>query len=113
MAKKLKSPSKKKSTKKSTTSTKPQPVADHPNRLFVADYNEEALFADGFDDCIIGVSMRCGGEALAAYDYDAVIDKLVKDSEMSYEEAVEYFEFNIAGAWVGDMTPIFIKKVDR
>jgi hypothetical protein len=29
---------------------------------------------------------------------------------MSYEEAVEYFEVNTAGAWVGETTPIFIKR---
>tara|TARA_R100001086_G_C11757397_1_gene237114 strand:- start:607 stop:723 length:117 start_codon:yes stop_codon:yes gene_type:complete len=25
------------------------------------------------------------------------------------EEAVEYFEFNIIGAWVGETTPLFIR----
>ena len=33
---------------------------------------------------------------------------------MPYEEAVEYFEFNVAGAWVGEQTPIFVDlKEDR
>ena len=29
---------------------------------------------------------------------------------MSDEEAVEYFEFNVTGAWVGENTPIFFEK---
>ena len=29
---------------------------------------------------------------------------------MSHEEAVEYFEFNIVGAWIGDDTPCFIDR---
>ena len=42
-----------------------------------------------------------------AYDYDKVIKILMED--MSYEEAVEYFDFNVIGGWVGDSTPVFIK----
>jgi hypothetical protein len=30
---------------------------------------------------------------------------------MDQEEASEYFEFNIAGAYVGERTPIFIAKI--
>ena len=42
-----------------------------------------------------------------AYDYDKVIEILTED--MSYEDAVEYFEFNIIGAWMGETTPLFIR----
>jgi len=28
---------------------------------------------------------------------------------MEYDEAVEYFDFNIKGAWVGETTPVFIR----
>ena len=28
---------------------------------------------------------------------------------MSHEEAVEYFDYNIAGAFVGDQTPVFLQ----
>ncbi len=40
-----------------------------------------------------------------------VIDILMGDG-MTYEEAVEYFEFNIAGAWVGESTPFFLQKME-
>jgi len=29
--------------------------------------------------------------------------------DMSYEDAVDFFNFNIAGAWMGDGTPLFLK----
>jgi len=32
---------------------------------------------------------------------------MVKDG-MTYEEAVEYFEYNQMGAWVGERTPCFL-----
>ncbi len=28
---------------------------------------------------------------------------------MSHDEATEFFEFNILGAWVGEGTPCFVK----
>jgi len=33
---------------------------------------------------------------------------LARDSEMTHEEATEYFEFNTLGAWVGENTPLFL-----
>ena len=68
------------------------------------------LKMDGFNDCIMGVCRRFGQEDIIAYDYDKVIEKLMLD--MTYDEAVEYFEFNQIGAWVGDQTPCFIQPYD-
>ena len=28
---------------------------------------------------------------------------------MTYEEAIEYFDYNILGAWMGEYTPVFIQ----
>lgn len=70
----------------------------------------DLLKADGFDDAIIGVVERIGVQAIC-YDQEKVIDILMGNG-MTYEEAVEYFEFNIAGAWVGDSTPFFLQKMD-
>jgi len=74
------------------------------------DLNPNALFADGFDDAIIGYAKRCGQPALVAYDVEKCISILQRD--MSYEEAVEYFDFNVAGAWVGEHTPLFLYSTD-
>ena len=32
--------------------------------------------------------------------------------DMSHEEAQEYFDFNVIGAWVGEGTPIFIEVIE-
>jgi len=47
---------------------------------------------------------------VALYDYEKVIEHLMED--MSREEAVEYFEFNVVGAWHGDDTPAFFYHKD-
>ena len=68
------------------------------------------LVADGFDDCILGVAERCGDGDVVAYDVDAMIQSLVKQG-MTEEEAEEYFSFNIGGAYVGEQTPVFIRRL--
>ena len=75
----------------------------------ISEMYPELLKADGFDEAIIGVVERIGVQAIC-YDQDKVIEILMRD--MSEEEAIEYFEFNIAGAWVGESTPFFLQKMD-
>jgi hypothetical protein len=69
----------------------------------------ELLTADGFDKAIVGVVHRMDTMAIC-YDKNKVIEILMED--MSYEDAIEYFEFNIAGAWVGESTPFFLEIMD-
>jgi len=69
------------------------------------------LIADGFDEAVLGVARRCGQPDLIAYDVEKIIEILVTRDDMTYEEAVEFFDFNIAGAWMGEETPIFIIKM--
>ena len=79
------------------------------------DFGEEAetmLFADGFDDAIVGVGSAFGGDLCAIYDADAIVESLMKQG-MDYAEAMEFYDFNIAGAYVGEQTPIFMHKVER
>jgi hypothetical protein len=81
----------------------------------VDQFGEEAetmLFADGFDDAIVGVGNTFGGTLSAVYDADLVIDILMKEG-MDYAEAMEHFDYNIAGSYVGEQTPIFIHKIER
>lgn len=66
---------------------------------------EEFLFADGWDDAIIGVS----NDMKIVYDSEKIIEMLSQD--MSYDEAMEYFYFNIEGAYVGEKTPIYVNTL--
>jgi len=66
----------------------------------------ECLTADGFDEAIIGIS-QCN-TVKAVYSSKKCIDILMKRDKMSKEDAVEFFEFNVVGSYMGDNTPIFI-----
>lgn len=68
----------------------------------------DCLKMDGYDDCIIGVCYAFGQEPRIAYDKDKVIEKLM-DEGMELEEAQEFHEFNQAGAYMGNRTPVFIE----
>ena len=64
--------------------------------------------AEGFDHCIMGLS-RVANSYSIAYDEDKVISTLCDRDGMSLDDAREYYEFNIAGAFVGGGTPTFVR----
>ena len=70
------------------------------------------LKADGFNDAIIGVGSRCGKDDILVYDNDKIISILMKKDGMTFEEALEYFHFNILGSWVGEGTTMFLRKIE-
>ena len=82
-------------------------------REWLSGWNEEALLADGFEDAIVGICERFGAVPVVAYDRDKCIEILMDRDGMEDEEAVEYFEFNVAGSYVGDGTPVFLTLWDK
>ena len=79
------------------------------NRKEIAEQYPELLVADGFDKAIIGVSTSFNKMSVA-YDTNKCINILVRRDKMSREEAIEYFEYNVVGSYVGDHTPSFIER---
>jgi hypothetical protein len=61
-----------------------------------------------YDEAIIGVMERAGGESVIAYDTQKIL--AVLERSMSAEEAQEFFEYNILGAYMGDRTPVYITR---
>ena len=70
-------------------------------------YGGDILFCDGLDHALLGVALRFGQEPVACYSLPRVLSGFVAEG-MSPEEAQEYFDFNVIGAWVGEMTPCFV-----
>ena len=66
-----------------------------------------ALRADGFEEALIGYGYRFN-YPIAVYSRARCIDILMFDGIMEYEEATEYFDFNVVGAYVGESTPVFL-----
>jgi hypothetical protein len=67
---------------------------------------DKILLADGFDNAFIGVENYEPKKAL--YDTNKCVDILMERDGMDEDEAIEFFEFNVAGAYVGEHTPMFV-----
>lgn len=67
---------------------------------------DNLLIADGFDDCIIGVNSEY---TKVIYSYSKCVDVLMNRDEMTKEDAVEFMEFNVVSAYMGENTPIWCK----
>lgn len=61
-----------------------------------------------YDDAIIGVVEKAGGESVIAYDTQIILSIL--ERFMPIEDAQEFFEYNILGAYMGDKTPVYITR---
>jgi hypothetical protein len=79
------------------------------NREEIEEINPEALLCDGFDEAIIGMAERINLGPIVAYDVDKMLKIMVERDGMTYEEAMEYFDYNILGAWLGENTPVYIQ----
>ena len=66
------------------------------------------LFADGFDAAISGVIWD-GERTRVVYEMESILEILTVRDGMTYEEAVEYFDFNIAGSHMGEYTPFYLE----
>lgn len=80
----------------------------------ISELNPDALFIDGFDDAIIGITERHDIGALVVYSEEKIINKLIEDMDDDGEDekelmAIEYYEYNILGSWVGENGPLIVK----
>jgi hypothetical protein len=73
----------------------------------------DLLFMDPeyFDEAIIGVATNAVGMVAVAYSEPKVIELLIKHDKMTPDDAMEHYQFNILGSYVGENTPIFIDDV--
>lgn len=68
----------------------------------------EFLKADGFDNCVIGYEIETNR---LIYDVDKMIEKL-QDDIPNRDTALEYLEYNVLGAYVGEHTPIYMQGLE-
>lgn len=67
--------------------------------------DEEFIFYDGYDKAIIGVSDNLE----VVYSFEGIISILTQS--MEYEDAIEFFDYNISPMKLGDKTPIIVHPI--
>ena len=96
--------------------------------------DDEVIYYDGLKEAFIGLGHQQFNGPYAVYDREKAIEIIARDfynekkkeykfkkmnaeeklkvvqdvGDEAYMEAVEYFEYNTEGAWMGDRTPIFV-----
>ncbi len=71
---------------------------------------EECLTADGFDDALVGCTY--GANVVAVYDINKMVEILMNEGT-DYEDAVEFLDYNVVGAYLGDKTPLYVNFVTQ
>ena len=73
----------------------------------VEEHGMDLLFLseDFFDDAIVGVSYN----SQVVYDMDLMVDLFATNNDCTEEDALEYLEFNTWCAYVGELTPVFVR----
>ena len=80
-------------------------------KIIEAYSDHDILKADGFDDAVIGIATDFT-EPRLIYSVKKCLEIIKKELikkgyESSTEKAIEYFTFNVCGAWLGELTPIW------
>jgi len=68
---------------------------------------DDVVFADEFDDAIIGFSPN---DWRVVYSREKCINILMVRDEMPEEEAMDYLEYNTFNTYTGDKTPIWVEE---
>jgi hypothetical protein len=66
--------------------------------------DEDILKADGFDKAVIGIDLDT---MRLIYSKLKCVEVIMLTSDLSYDEAIEFLDFNVFGSYVGDLTPIW------
>ena len=85
-------------------------MSDKKQRILDLYPDTQFIFYDDIDDALIGVVTRFGQEPILCYDYYRCLAIYQERDGISHEEAVEHFEFNVIGGYVGPKTPCFLQK---
>jgi hypothetical protein len=77
----------------------------------MTDKEDMIMLVEGFEDAFIGIGTQFNRH-FAIYDRQKCIEILMVHDGMEEDDAEEYFEFNVAGAWVGHGTPVFVRRME-
>lgn len=85
-------------------------------RSLIEEYADEIdatlLLADGFDDAIVGVVWSPDNNPHVVYDKAKMLLVLVNRDGMTEEDASEYLDINVFGAYVGENTPMYMDVLE-
>jgi hypothetical protein len=82
-------------------------------REFIAQFNPDAIMWDDLDEAIVGLTTN----GVVVYDVNKIQEVLYagwkKDptDDVTMDDVIDYVEYNILGAYVGEFTPVHITSI--
>ena len=76
----------------------------------LAELNADAVTFDGFGDCVVGYASQFNNLPVVVYDHELMMEQLMREDDMTYEDAYEYLSFNVEGLWAGEFTPMIMRR---
>ncbi len=80
------------------------PILEH-----ITELNPEAIVLDGLDDAIVGIGHSKDLEPRLIYSINIIILTLMERDKMTQQEAIEFYDYNIADGYFGNHGPIFLE----
>jgi hypothetical protein len=77
---------------------------------------EDVITVDGMEQELIGYGdtfLSSGITKVAVYDGDACIAALMKEQKWDIDEAMEFFQFNVLGSFLGEGMPVFVFREEE
>lgn len=68
---------------------------------------ENTVFIDGCDAAVVGIDSN----ERACYSYDVLVDIFKSKNGLTDDEAMEWIDINIIGAYVGECSPIILTNM--
>ena len=75
-------------------------------KIKLEELSEDIIILDDFNEAVLGMVSSFEGPRVV-YNLKTILEILQKDG-MSREEALEYFNFNILGTYIGPQNPVFL-----
>jgi hypothetical protein len=81
-------------------------------RDYLNEFAEGAMVLEpsSFDEAIVGIVQRIDRDPVVCYSVSKIIE-ILAESGMDDDEAYEYYEYNILGAYMGEGTPMFLDPI--
>ena len=70
----------------------------------VLELHPDAMLADGLDAALLG----CDTKGRAVYSVSKIIQIFMERDGMDENTAMEYFDYNVEQAYLGEYTPIYL-----
>lgn len=71
----------------------------------------QIMLCEGLDRAFLGLTREWSGHVRAVYDYDRAVKVFMDRDGMTHEEATEWMDFNVVGAFVGEATPLWLNRM--